>query len=75
MYMFSDLMFMYMIASCAISLKREKYCEPYKTQEYILCAVYAIIPTCGVKHSNILKGKLLMYFLHISEYKSHIHVT
>ena len=54
--MFSDLM--YMIASCAISLKREKYCEPYKTQEYILCAVYAIIPTCGVKHSNILKGKL-----------------
>ena len=55
--MFSDLM--YMIASCAISLKREKYCEPCKTQEYILCAVYAIIPTCGVKHSNILKGKLL----------------
>ena len=35
MYMFSDLMFMYMIASCAISLKREKYCESYKTQEYI----------------------------------------
>ena len=59
MYMFSDLMFMYMIASCAISLKREEYCEPYKTREYILCAVYAIIPTCGVKYSNILKGKLL----------------
>ena len=60
MHMFNDLMFMYMIAPCAISLKREKYFESYKTREYIiLCAVYAIIPTCGVKHSNILKGKLL----------------
>ena len=33
MYMFSDLMFMYMVASHTISLKREKYYEPYKTQE------------------------------------------
>ena len=49
-----------MIASCAISLKREKYCEPYKTQEhifYVLCML--LFHTCGVKHSNILKGKLL----------------
>ena len=49
-------MFMYMVASCAISLKKEKNTV---TQEYILCAAYAIIPTCGVKHFNILKGKLL----------------
>ena len=56
MYMLSDLMFMYMVASCAISLKKEKNTV---TQEYILCAAYAIIPTCGVKHFNILKGKLL----------------
>lgn len=66
MYMFSDLMFMYMIVFCVIFLKREEYCELYKTREYILCVVYVIIFICGVKYFNILKGKFLnVFFIYI----------